>query len=92
MVFMNEFLVFICFLDTGGNYTGEEFFDPRETPFVPINPPTPSNRQGRFKHQVCGGASNAARPPASSENSSLHAKEKISQVEVTEGLTLDLRV
>jgi len=63
----NKSLVFICFSDTGG-YTREEFFDPRETPYVPINSPKPSNRQGRAKSQARGrgGASIAGRPPASS--------------------------
>ena len=67
---------FKSFLDTGGNYTGEEFFDPRETPYIPSNPPTPSNRQGRFKQQACGGAANAARPPASSKKQFFARKRK----------------
>ena len=54
------------FLDTGGNYMREEFFDPRETPYVPINPLTPFSRQGRAKPQARGGASIAGRPPANS--------------------------
>ena len=80
------------FSDTGGNYFGEEFFDPKETPYVPINPPTPTRRQGKFKHQARGGASTSARPPASFEKHSLLEKEERSRAEVTEGLTPNLRV
>ena len=38
-----------------------------ETPYIPNNPPTPSKGHGRPKHRARGGASNAARPPASSD-------------------------
>ena len=43
-----------------------EFFDPRETPYSPINPPTYFKKQSKQKHQARGAAL-AARPPANSE-------------------------
>ena len=90
----NKSLVFICFSDTGG-YTREEFFDPRETPYVPINSPKPSSHQGRAKTQAHGrgGASNAGRPPASSGKQFFaNERRERGRVEVTEGLTPNLRV
>ena len=43
-----------------------EFFDPRETPYIPTNLPTHFKSQGKHKHQARG-AAQAVRPPAYSE-------------------------
>ena len=63
MDLINPLFLYV-FSEIGGNYTREEFFDPRETPYVP---PTPPNLQGRSQPQAQrGGASFTGRPPASS--------------------------
>ena len=52
--------------DPGEHFERVEFFDPRETPYIPINLPTHFKRQGKHKHQARG-AAQAVRPPAYSE-------------------------
>ena len=47
-------------------YERVEFFDPRETPYIPINPLPKFKGQGKHKHQARG-AAQAARPPATFE-------------------------
>ena len=59
-------LVFYCFSDTEEHFERVEFFDPRETLYIPINLPTHFKRQVKHKHQARG-AAQAVRPPATSE-------------------------
>ena len=64
--------------DSGGKLAVKEFFDPRETPYSPNQPP---RKQDGQKHQTCGGAALAGCPPAGS-GKHFFAKEERNRVEV----------
>ena len=82
-------LVFYCFSDTEEHFERVEFFDPRETPYVPINPLPQFKGQGKHKHQVLRKLLALQLFP---KESALPKTEGRNLVEVAEDLIRNLRV